>query len=474
MYDRYLICTYQNICKILVFVFFSYIFAEIYSSDHIIFFKIFDKTITIDFCYIIKNQNIKTMKKPILTVLALLLAVLSIAQNNNGSYVEFRGRVIDKQTKNPLSYCNIMVEGTNIATVTNTDGEFVIKVPQNQNNVRLTFRYLGYMSRKMSAEELLLSDGVVDMSQVAYQLPQIDVMIGDANQIVRTMFDRFEQNYPTQEMFMTAFYRESIRKNRNYVSLSEAVVDIHKQPYNSFRSDLAKLFKSRKQADYTRLDTLVFKLMGGPYNNLFLDVVKNPEIVFTEEVFKKYYFSFEKLEWMDDKLVYVIKFNHYKQDDEALYSGRLYIDAKSFALKSAVFDLSFTNEEKAINMLIRKKPANAKVMPLQATYRVDYVEHEGKWYYAYSRIEIGMRINWRRKLFNTNYYATIEMAITDRENSSDNRAIRFRDRLRSDVIISETAAGFSDPDFWGPHNVIEPEKPIEAAIRKIQRQNDKK
>jgi hypothetical protein len=274
-------------------------------------------------------------------------------------------------------------------------------------------------------------------------------------------------------MFMTAFYRESIRKNRNYVSLSEAVVDVHKQPYNSYRSDMAKLFKARKQADYSKLDTLVFKLMGGPYNNLFLDVVKNPDIVFTEEVFKKYYFTFEKVEWLDDKLVYVIKFNHFKQDGEALYSGRLFIDANSFALKSAVFDLSFANEEEAVRMLIRKKPANAKVTPLEASYRIDYVEHEGKWYYAYSRIEIGMKINWKRKLFNTNYYATIEMAITDRENSSENKAIPYRDRLRSNVIISETAAGFSDPDFWGPHNVIEPEKPIEAAIRKIQKQIEK-
>jgi hypothetical protein len=62
------------------------------------------------------------------------------------------------------------------------------------------------------------------------------------------------------------------------------------------------------------------------------------------------------------------------------------------------------------------------------------------------------------------------MAVTDRESSSDSKAIKFRERLRSNVIISETADGFSDPDFWGPLNVIEPDKPIEAAIRKIQKQ----
>lgn len=272
---------------------------------------------------------------------------------------------------------------------------------------------------------------------------------------------------------MTAFYRESIRKGRNYVSLSEAVVDIQKQPYDSYRNDLAKLYKARKQTDYTKLDTLVFKLMGGPYNNLYLDIVKHPDIVFTDEMFRKYYFTFDRIEWMDDRLIYVVNFNHYPTKDEALYSGKFYIDATTMALKTAIFSLNLQNEEKATDMFIRKKPLNAKVTTIQADYRMDYIEKDGKWYYAYSRIELGMKINWKKKLFNSNYYSAIEMAVTDRESGSDNKAIKFRERLRSNVIISETADGFSDPDFWGPLNVIEPDKPIEAAIRKIQRNLDR-
>lgn len=42
--------------------------------------------------------------------------------------------------------------------------------------------------------------------------------------------------------------------------------------------------------------------------------------------------------------------------------------------------------------------------------------------------------------------------------------------MRPSVIISDEASGFSDPEFWGAYNVIEPEKSIEAAINKIKRQ----
>jgi hypothetical protein len=41
--------------------------------------------------------------------------------------------------------------------------------------------------------------------------------------------------------------------------------------------------------------------------------------------------------------------------------------------------------------------------------------------------------------------------------------------LNSNIIISEKVSSLADPDFWGEYNIIEPEKSIESAIRKIQR-----
>jgi hypothetical protein len=405
---------------------------------------------------------------------AIFLIVFGISnvlgQDNNFDYSEFRGRIVDRTTNSPLSYCNVLVSGMNIATVTNTTGEFLLKVPKTYDDVKILIRHIGYKSRAIGLNELMALKGTITMEQAAFQLPQIDVLTQDANLLVKKMYEKIPENYSLQENYMTAFYRESIRKNRTYVSLSEAVVDVQKQPYDAFRNDLAKLYRARKQTDYTKLDTLVFKLMGGPYNNLYLDIIKHPEMIFSEEMFKKYYFTFDRIEWMDDRLIYVVNFNHYPTKDEALYSGKFFIDATTMALKTAIFSLNLQNEAEATNMFIRKKPLNAKVTAIQADYRMDYIEKDRKWYYAYSRIELGMKINWKRKLFNSNYYAAIEMAVTDRESSSDSKAIKFRERLRSNVIISETADGFSDPDFWGPLNVIEPDKPIEAAIRKIQKQ----
>lgn len=66
------------------------------------------------------------------------------------------------------------------------------------------------------------------------------------------------------------------------------------------------------------------------------------------------------------------------------------------------------------------------------------------------------------------------MAVTDWEKAGTEKPASRKERLRSNVIVSDEASGFSDPDFWGEFNVIEPEKSIETAIKKIQKQLEKK
>jgi hypothetical protein len=127
------------------------------------------------------------------------------------------------------------------------------------------------------------------------------------------------------------------------------------------------------------------------------------------------------------------------------------------------------DRDEVARMFIRKKPLGARVYPTEASYIVNYREDEnGKWYFGYSRGQASFKVKWRRKLFNTNYHTTLEMAVTDWEYTED-KPFRGSDRLKMNAILEDEVSGFSNPDFWGDYNVIEPEQPIEAAIRKIQR-----
>jgi hypothetical protein len=148
----------------------------------------------------------------------------------------------------------------------------------------------------------------------------------------------------------------------------------------------------------------------------------------------------------------------------------LYIDAEKKILTSAIYSLNITDKEVASRMFVRKKPRNANVYPTEVAYRVDYREKNGRWYYGYSNVLLEFKINWDKRLFNSVYSMTCEMAVTDWEKSLASEFPRYRNRIKSDIILTDEAIGFSDPDFWGEYNIIEPEKSIESAIKKIQRQ----
>jgi hypothetical protein len=393
-------------------------------------------------------------------------------QKNDSDYVEFSGKIVDVKNGDVLLFATLSVEGSNITTVSNSEGEFSLKIPKEFQDKTLTVSYIGYKNRILKISELKQENSRITLEPMIVSLPEINVISTDAENLVLSVLENRYKNYPEEELLMTAFYRETIKKNRSYVSLSEAIVDILKQPYSSFRQDQAELYKSRKQSDYKKMDTLVFKLMGGPYNSLYMDVMKNPDYLFTESMLDNYEFSFDRTTYIDHQPIYIVNFKQRPFVNIPLYYGKLYIDAESLALRSAIFHLDLTDKEKSASMLIRKKPLNAKVFLTNASYRMDYIEKDGKWYYNYSRIELDFKIDWKRKLFNSNYYMVVEMAVTNWEKATEEK--KLKNKLRPTVIIADEASGFSDPEFWGSYNVIEPEKPIESAIKKIQKQLEKR
>lgn len=392
---------------------------------------------------------------------------------NSKSFTEYRGVVIDSKTSKPIAKASIALLDTNIATITNNEGEFLLKIPIDTKSNQVVISHLGYFDMTLSLDYFISEHLEIKLAPSITELDTISISPKDPLVIIKEVLKRKGSNYSNDNTIMTAFYRETIKKRSSYISLSEAVIDIYKTPYKSNKLDHVKLFKARKSADYKKLDTLTLKLQGGPKSTLYIDVMKYPEMLFTQNMTESYQFSFDKTTMLDEKKIYVLNFEQKPHITEPLYYGKLYIDATSLAMTKATFSLNTDNKEEVRKMFVRKKPANAKVQPTKASYTIDYRERDGKWYYGYGNIDLNMKVNWKRKLFNSIYKLNIEIAVTDWKKNDANATLKYRDRLKSSVAISDEASGFSDPMFWGKYNVIEPEKPIETAIKKIKRELEK-
>ena len=392
-------------------------------------------------------------------------------KNDQQSVLTFRGKVVDAETGTPLIFASVAVKETNVATVTNIDGEFVIKISEPETAKNLEVTYLGFKNTVIALTDLR-QDGyknVISMTPAPIPIKEIIVKPLDPEAIVRNAISRIGKNYVDEPNLMTAFYRETIRKNRTYVSIGEAVVEIFKAPYaNDLRYDGARIYKGRKGSDVQKMDTVLFKLQGGPVSVLQLDIVKNTESILTIDAMKYYDYSLATVVEIGNKPHYVISFKQKPSVDMPLFMGNLYIESDTYAITEAEFGFNLEDKEAVSSIFIKKKPLGMEVTPEIATYRVKYREQDGKWYFAYSRAEVKFKVNWKRKLFNTFYTTMSEIAVTDRTNEE---VIKFagKEKLRYSDVFSEKVGAFTDPEYWGDYNVIEPDQSIEAAIRRLSR-----
>lgn len=394
--------------------------------------------------------------------------IAGYSMSDSSSYKQFKGSILDGKTRNELVFASITVSGTSISTISNSEGKFSIKIPTEKQNLSLIISFLGYKNKVVPIKDLKPEKNLLYLEPSNTILEEVVVKVLDAKNIFLAVLNNRLRNYGDKPIQMTGFYRETIRKRRTYVSLSESIVNIQKQPFSKVLQDEINLFKGRKNTDYAKLDTVNFKLQGGPFSSLFIDLIKYPKLLFSDSAFELYDFSLEEITQINENQVLVLAFKQKPTNEDPLYFGKLYIDAKSLAVISANFQLNVKDKTKAGLQFTRKKPFGVDIYPTEVRYQINYRQEGGQWIYAYSRGDLTFKLNWDKRIFNTIYNTTFEMAITDWkiQNIPENQNTQ---KLKPNVIITDQVLSLADPDFWGEYNIIEPEKSIEAAIRKIQR-----
>ena len=392
----------------------------------------------------------------------------NIEQQQNPTLV-IRGRVLGGDTNQPLVNASITVQHENVSSVTNQDGYFSIRIPASAVNSKLVIRHLGYENKEIPINTLNdIPNNHIVLQVSSIELGEVLVVSGDGANLVREALQRIPENYPSDPNMMVAFYRESIEKGSNYISLVEAVLDVYKASYRSYSNDQARIYIGRKATDISPRDTVLLKFQGGISDALMLDIAKYPEIVFGTDG-SEYGYHINGLININNKPHYIISFEPYAGIDDILFRGNIYLDAASLAFARMEFNMNVEERKDASSIFIRKKPRKLRVVVKEARYVVDYIENDGKWYFNYSSTEVGFRVRWTNRffgLFATTYTIGSEIAVTDRYNDN---VVKFprKERIRSTDVIAERVEYFMDPNFWGEYNVIEPDQQITDAIKRL-------
>ncbi len=414
-----------------------------------------------------------------LIMVKVLFVILLIAQPEavnavlkQDGYAEINGIVKDAVTGRHVPFASVWITGSHTGTVSNIDGVFTLKIPGFYKMNEISISHIGYKKAGFPID--MPESGYREFHIQPHPLPIQELVIKptDARSLVVRALNKVEQNYPGEPWKLTGFYRETIRQRRDYVSITEAVVDIYKAPYGCSKGrDMVRIVKGRKSGNVKRADTLLVKLRGGPHVSMLLDIVKNPELLISTETVNLYRFELTDIIKIDETSNYVVSFSPGAETAYPLYYGKLYISVERLAITMAEFSMDLSDSEKAVPSFIFRKPARLRFTPVNTKYLVSYVEKEGSYHVSYLRYEIEFMADWRRRLFRTGYAIVSEMAITER--SSDN-VVRFAadEAVRPSAVMADMVPVYFDEDFWGEYNYIEPDRSVEAAIKRLNRQLD--
>ena len=407
-------------------------------------------------------------------VAALFISIAAAGQETD--VLTLYGRVVDSSNSEPLSLTSISLSGTRISNVTNSDGIFSFKIPETTpSDTEISFSHLGFMTRSLKVGDFAGHTQEhpleIRLAPMSITLDPARVRASDGLSLFRAAYYRVRDNYPTERMGMTAFYREMVRKGTaKYLVLNEAVIDIDKAPYTGFTSDRVGIYKGRGSLNYDSTDTLFVKLQGGINTALSIDMVKNPFTGLTlEEAAKLYEFNLDGTSVYDGRSFYNVRFKPRSLDDGILFTGTVYIETESLAIGRVEFslDIAGRGEEAARIFIVRRTPTMRYIVN-RADYVVSYRCIDDKWYYDYCRVDLVFNARKMRSLFRSNFTVTEEMAVTDHKEGGI--AIDPADRVKFKDILSDQVSAFTDDNFWEDYNIIEPDQSIDVVIRRIVRQ----
>ncbi|MCL1938733.1 MAG: carboxypeptidase-like regulatory domain-containing protein [Candidatus Azobacteroides sp.] len=417
------------------------------------------------------KTNIKQIG--IVTLFILLFSSFTnVRAEGDDSYFTISGVVKDKSNKKKVEYVNISVPGTNISSITNEDGAFVLKIRDSIQAKEVEFSRIGYFNTRVPIYGADLLDQTFYLVPNEKQLKEVIVESwGSPADLVKEALRRVAHNYSNKPNLLTGFYRETVQKRKKFINISEAVIHIYKNSYSDITSnDRVQIFKGRKLITTKVSDTLAVKLQGGPNLSIYGDIVKNPDILFDEESLSYFSFKMENSAFLDNRQQYVISFTPVITLPYPLYYGTLYIDKETLAFTRAEFYLDLKDRNKAIEAILRKKPAGLRFKPDEVFFVVSYKQREGKSYLNYIRNELKFKCDWQRRLFATNYTVVSEMVVTEMKEDAVSNIPR-KESFNKNESLSDKVMSFYDDNFWGAYNIIEPTESLESAVNKLKKEH---
>jgi len=376
------------------------------------------------------------------------LAAALYAQN-----ITISGRVIDRESNEPLVFASIGVRGTPIGTVSNSVGEFDFHIPARYKSGILVISMLGYENFQTPVSNLLVTDTVIFKLKEATQVLDEVVVRDSLNgaDIARIAISRIDENYPMKPFLVDGFYRDLKKIGGTYFSLLEAAVQIYdegyKEPNNKDRlRERVALTEVRKSLGYNSRFTKYFDK-----NNLLEDLLLHNNIRYRQFPEKEvFYNAFEraKTSFFNGQRVFVISQEH------SNFNLKMYVTIDNYSIIRMEYERYYDEA------VIRKRRDKISKYIYDKKI-IDFKEFEGKMFVNYMNLE--SKINWYNEKTDSLEFETElhqELLINNVYPNSDERITRSKKMRKYGLQYQDEKY---NKEFWANYNVIK-QTPLDRKI----------
>ena len=381
-------------------------------------------------------------------------------------FLSIGGKIVDAENSEPLPYATIGIRHRGKGTVTNFNGDFVLRISEENLFDTLTVSYVGYVNRLLPVRSLPGNVMTITMDRDFIPIPEIIIRAQDPLMIIRKTISAVASNYGTTPAMLTGFYREGVYRKKEPQVYSEAVVKIYKSPYaRSLQNDQIKVIRSRKIENLEAKDTLAVRLKAGLSATLSLDGMRHLFDFLDPESFNTYEYHLTDIVTIDGQTAYVISFRQKSWVTEPLMQGDIYVNVDNYSVVLAEFEVNPLYVDQTGESFISRLPRDYSMKPEYVRYRARYRLVDGRYYLAHVRGDLGFSARGRKRVFSSPFNVFFELAIT--EHSTEN-AVRFDHEELAPVysIFSQTISGY-DEGFWKDFDFLKPEEDLVEALGKL-------
>jgi hypothetical protein len=376
------------------------------------------------------------------------------------------GTITDFETGEPLPFATIGIIRTGRGTVTNSNGEFGLKLTRDCINDSLTVSFLGYINRKLPVRMALNNKFNIVLKREYISIPEIIIRNQAPQEILRRAYNAIARNYGSTPASLTAFYREAVTKRSLLQIYSEAVLQIYKSSYSTgFPNDQIKIIMSRKLENVGMKDTLTIRLKAGLSSCLMLDGARNYFDFILPENYNQYDYRMTDIVTIDDESAFVIEFKQKQSVEIPLFKGSIYINTVNWAIVQAEFEINPDYIQKRKDDFINYQARGFKMWPVSIKYYVNYRKVNDRYFLNHVRGDLKFTARQKSKLFNSSFDVFFELAVTD---INLKNVTRFEREELAPIhsIFSKTITNY-DPSFWGNQDFLKPEDNLLQALKNM-------